>query len=82
MNFPSREQIQRIREQYLKGTRVELLHMNDPYNRSLHAGSLGTVDFVDDAGTVFCKWDCGSGLGLVIGEDKFRIVGKEGDPND
>jgi len=82
MNFPSREQVHRIREQYPKGTRVELLHMSDPYNRSLHAGSLGTVDFVDDAGTVFCKWDCGSGLGLIVGEDEFRIIGKEGDPND
>ena len=82
MNFPSREQVHRIREQYPKGTRVELLHMSDPYNRSLHAGSLGTVDFVDDAGTVVCKWDCGSGLGLIVGEDEFRIIGKEGDPND
>ena len=82
MNFPSREQVHRIREQYPKGTRVALLHMSDPYNRSLHAGSLGTVDFVDDAGTVFCKWDCGSGLGVVIGEDEVRIIRKAGEPND
>ena len=79
MNFPSREQIQRIREQYPKGTRVELLHMSDPYNRSLHPGSLGTVDFVDDVGTVFVKWDCGSGLGVVIGEDEVRIIRKAGE---
>ena len=82
MNFPSREQVQQIREQYPKGTRVELLHMTDPYNRSLHPGSLGTVDFVDDVGTVFVNWDCGSGLGVVIGEDEVRIIGKAGEPDD
>lgn len=82
MNFPSHEQVQRIREQYPQGTRVELIHTSDPYNRSLHAGSLGTVDFVDDAGTVFVKWDCGSGLGMIIGEDEIRIIGRAGDPND
>lgn len=82
MNFPSREQVQRIREQYPKGTRVELLHMSDPYNRSLHPGSLGTVDFVDDVGTVFVNWDCGSGLGVVIGVDEVQIIGKAGKKND
>ena len=82
MNFPSHEQVQRIREQYSQGTRVELIHTSDPYNRSLHAGSLGTVDFVDDAGTVFVNWDCGSGLGMIIGEDEIRIIGRVGDPND
>ena len=79
MNFPSRERVQRIREQYPKGARVELLHMSDSYNRSLHPGSLGTVDFVDDAGTVFVNWDCGSGLGVIVGEDEVRIIGKAGD---
>lgn len=79
MNFPSREQVQRIRKRYPKDTRVELLHMSDPYNRSLHPGSLGTVDYVDDAGTIFVNWDCGSGLGVIIGEDEVRIIGKAGD---
>ena len=82
MSFPSREEVQRIRERYPKGTRVELLHMSDPYNRSLHVGSLGTVDFVDDIGTVFVNWDCGSGLGIVIGVDEVRIIGKAGDHDD
>jgi len=82
MSFPSREDVQRIREQYPKGTRVELLRMSDPYNRSLHPGSLGTVDFVDDAGTVFVRWDCGSGLGVIIGEDVVRIIGKAGESHD
>lgn len=82
MNFPSREQVQRIREQYPKGTRVELLHMSDPYNTKLVPGSKGTVVHVDDVGTVFCKWDCGRGLGFVVGEDEVRIIGKAGGQDD
>ena len=27
---------------------------------------------MDDIGTIFPKWDNGSGLGLVYGEDRFR----------
>jgi hypothetical protein len=29
---------------------------------------------VDDAGTVHVRWDCGSGLGLVYGEDMYEKV--------
>jgi hypothetical protein len=47
--------------------------MNDPYSK-LKPGDRGTVDFVDDAGTIFCNWDCGSTLGVVYGEDAVRIL--------
>ena len=70
--IPSRESVQHLREQYPKGTRVELISMNDPYNRKLKPGDQGTVSFVDDMGTIFVNWDCGSGLGIVYGEDRVR----------
>lgn len=70
--IPSRESVQHLREQYPKGTRVELISMNDPYNRKLKPGDQGTVPFVDDMGTIFVNWDCGSGLGIVYGEDQVR----------
>jgi len=45
-----RKDIQRLREQYPKGSRVELLDsVTDPYH-PLPAGSKGTVWAVDDAG--------------------------------
>ncbi|EOS23538.1 hypothetical protein C806_03044 [Lachnospiraceae bacterium 3-1] len=69
--FPDRETVERIRKMYPIGTRVELIHMDDPYSR-LKPGDKGTVRLVDDTATVFVDWDCGSGLGIVYGEDRVR----------
>ncbi len=70
--IPPREVIQRLREQYPKGTRVELVSINDLYNRKLKPGDHGIVSFVDDMGTIFVDWDSGSDLGVVYGEDHVR----------
>jgi len=69
--FPSKETVERLRKQYPHGCRVELVRMNDPYAR-LTPGEKGTVDFIDDTGTIFCNWDCRSALGVVYGEDAIR----------
>ena len=69
--FPSKEIVERLRKQYPQGTCVELVRMNDPYSK-LKPGDLGTVDFVDDTGTLFCIWDNGSTLGVVYGIDKIK----------
>lgn len=66
--FPSKEVVERLRREYSKGTRVELVSMNDPYTK-LKPGDQGTVDFIDSIGTIFVQWDCGSGLGVAYGED-------------
>ena len=71
MMFPNKEIVDRVRKQYPKGTRVELISMNDPYS-TLKPGDQGTVDFVDDTATVFVLWDNGSTLGVVFGEDFIR----------
>ena len=73
MKFPSREIVQRVREQYPPGTRVELVRMEDQY-RTIPPGTQGTVSHVDDTGTVFVQWDNGSGLGVVYGEDEIVLV--------
>ena len=39
-------------------------------------GSIGTVDHVDNAGTIHMSWENGSSLGLIPGEDRFKIIGK------
>lgn len=69
-NFPSRETVERIRKQYVRGSRVELVNMDDPYTK-LKPGDQGTVNFVDDTGTVFVNWDNGSTLGVVYGVDSI-----------
>lgn len=73
MVFPKREVVEAVRARYPVGTRVELVSMNDPYSK-LKPGDRGTVRSVDDTGTVFVGWDCGSGLGVVYGEDEIRIL--------
>ena len=72
-DFPSKEIVERLRAEYPKGTRVELIRMDDPYSK-LKSGDLGTVDHIDDTGTVHTRWDRGSGLGLVWGVDEYRKV--------
>jgi hypothetical protein len=71
--FPSREQVERLRKQYHKGTRIELTEMSDPF-ATLKAGDRGTVEFVDDAGQIGMAWDSGSHLSLIPGVDRFRKV--------
>ena len=60
----------------LKDKRIELISTTDPYTE-LKPGDLGTVDFVDDLGTIHITWDNGSQLGLVPGEDQYKIVEDE-----
>lgn len=55
----------------LVGKRVTLLRTSDPYT-DLKAGDEGVVDYIDDMGTVFVKWDNGSSLGLIEGEDLWQ----------
>lgn len=69
--FPSRETVARVRQMYPAGCRVELISMDDPYSK-LKPGDRGTVEMVDDTGTVFVRWDNGSELGVVYGVDKIR----------
>ena len=76
MHFPSREQIAALREQYPRGTRVELLCMDDP--QAPPTGTMGEVIGVDDAGQLLVQWETGSSLSLSPGVDSFRIVQKGG----
>lgn len=70
----SKEALQALRERYPKDTRVELVHMDDPYSRELVPGCKGTVISVDSIGTIHVAWDCGSSLGVAYGEDACRKI--------
>ncbi|MDR2445763.1 MAG: DUF4314 domain-containing protein [Treponema sp.] len=72
-NYPSKKIIKARRAKYKAGARVELVSTGDPYT-TLIPGDRGFVEFVDDIGTVFVRWDNGSGLGVVYGEDAIRVV--------
>ena len=70
MKFPSREIVERIRREYPAGTRVGLVRMDD-----VQAPPVGTKGTVDDTGSLLMRWDNGSGLNVVYGEDIVRKVG-------
>lgn len=56
------------------GRRIRLDYTSDPYT-SLKSGDEGTIDHIDDIGTVFVKWDNGSNLGLVAeAGDRFSFI--------
>ena len=64
-------QAERLKEEYPPGTRILLLHMGDD-PRPVEDNVRGTVEFVDDMGTIHCGFDNGRSLGIVPGEDRFR----------
>ena len=68
----TQNELQRLRQQFPEGARVELVRMNDV--QAPPPGTKGTVRFVDDIGTVHVHWDNGSGLGIAYGEDTCRRV--------
>lgn len=67
------------RRRYPEGTRVVLEEMYDA--RPIPVGTKGTVQFVDDIGTVHVDWDNGRRLGLIPSEDRFSII-HEGEVED
>ena len=66
--------VERLREQYPVGTRVELMKMDDP--QAPPVGTKGTVTGVDDIGSILIAWDNGCGLNVIYGEDCCRKVKK------
>ena len=70
MTFPRKEIVERVRAEYPKGTRVILEKMDD--FQAPPIGTYGTVYGVDDTASLLVKWDNGSGLNVVYGEDRVR----------
>lgn len=67
-----REEVERIKEQYPKGTPIRLYSMEG--EQTVPLGSRGVVDHVDDIGQIHMKWENGSCLALNVEEDRFDII--------
>ena len=76
MNGIHPELLKQLKECFKPGTKVRLLHMNDPFT-TIPTGTIGVVSGVDDAGTVHTIWSNGSTLGAVFGEDSLVKIEEE-----
>ena len=70
-----KNKVELLRQRYPEGTRICLEHMEDLC--PVESGTCGTVEFVDDAGTLHCKFDNGRMLGVIPDVDKFHIIEQE-----
>lgn len=64
-----------LRKEYPVGTRIELLKMDD--TQAPPIGTKGTIIGVDDIGSILVRWDNGSSLNLIYGEDLFKVIVQE-----
>lgn len=62
------ERLKQLRTEYLRGTRVQLIKMDD--DQAPPIGTKGTVIGVDDMGSIMVAWDNGSRLSVVLDEDQ------------
>lgn len=76
MKFPNEHELKNLRERYPAGTRIRMIHMDDPY-APVESGMTGSVAYIDDAGSIHMHWDNGRSLALIPGEDEFTIIKEE-----
>ena len=62
MRFPSREEVEKVRNERMDDMQAPPI------------GTEGTVRGVDDTGSIMVKWDNGSSLHVVYGEDRCRKI--------
>ena len=72
MRFPTHKQVEEMRAIYPKGTRIELVKMDDVQAPPI--GTKGTVLCVDDTGSLIVDWDNGSHLNVIYGVDRVRKI--------
>ena len=72
MEIVPRSVVEALRLAYPTGTRVALCKVDDP--QAPEIGTEGTVYGVDDMGSILVRWDNGSSLSVVYGEDACERI--------
>ena len=67
-----RKMVERMKRMYLPGMKIRLVRMDD--FQAPPAGTIGTVTGVDDIGSVMVKWETGSSLNVIPGEDEIEVI--------
>ena len=61
------------------GLRIHLISMDTEDPNPIDSGLEGTIDRVDDMGTIHVNWDDGRRLGVIPGVDDYQILPKKED---
>lgn len=75
--FPSDAEVEKLREEFPIGTRVELVRMENEPNPDIYPGMRGTVEHIDDAGDIKVRWSYGGEVRVVYGVDECRKLTAE-----
>ena len=67
-----KERVEQLRKQYPKGTKIELVEMDDV--QAPPVGTVGTVQGVDDLGSLLVRWENGSSLSVIDGVDRVKKI--------
>lgn len=67
-----KERVEHLRKQYPKGTKIELLEMDDVQAPPI--GTVGIVYGVDDLGSLLVRWENGSSLSIIDGVDRVKKI--------
>lgn len=68
-----KEKVEEIKKRFPAGARLVVNRMNDDPD-PVEPGSCGTVELVDDIGTIHCRFDNGRHIGVIPGVDQFRRI--------
>ena len=58
---------------YCVGDRLRMIECKDPY-APIKPGSKGTINYIDDMGTLHMLWDNGRTLGVCLKEDVVELI--------
>jgi hypothetical protein len=75
MRFPTKDELERLRQEFPAGCRIVLDSMDDP--QAPGAGTQGVCRGMDDAGNILASWDGGGSLNVAYGADTCHRVASE-----
>lgn len=64
--------VEKVKRLFPAGTKIKCIKMKG--ESSIPSGMTGIVQFIDDAGTIFPRWENGSLLGIIPDKDEFSKV--------
>ena len=72
MKWPTKEEVEQVRQAYPPGTRISVVRMDDP--QAPPPGTTGKVIGVDDTASLLVEWQTGGSLNVLYGIDQVKKI--------